>query len=131
MEEVSVNRAPSAAPHPELDDIGAPMRASRRDAVGRFALLAADFVALAGAMGLLAVVTSARFSTWILALLPLIALLAKSAGLYDRDQYVLHKTTLEEGPSLVGMAAIVALLTEAFQALSSTAAHSPCCSGGR
>ena len=34
-------------------------------------------------MGLLAVVTSAR-NGWILALLPLTALLAKSAGLYDR-----------------------------------------------
>ena len=44
-------------------------------------------------------------------------LLAKSAGLYDRDQYVLHKTTLDEGPSLLGVAAIVALLTEAIQAL--------------
>ena len=43
------------------------------------------------------------------AFLPVFVLLAKMAGLYDRDQYVLHKTTLDEAPALVGVAAIFAL----------------------
>jgi exopolysaccharide biosynthesis polyprenyl glycosylphosphotransferase len=35
---------------------------------------------------------------------------AKALGLYDRDEHLLHKTTLDEVPSLFGIATLVALL---------------------
>ena len=118
MEDTRLDPVPLAPPSPFLDEVGAPARVSRRDALGRFSLLAADMLALGGSLVVVTLLTSAHLSPWILALVPLMGLLAKSAGLYDRDQYVLHKTTLDEGPSLLGVAAIVALLTEATQALS-------------
>jgi exopolysaccharide biosynthesis polyprenyl glycosylphosphotransferase len=117
MEDTRLDPVPLAPPSPFLDEVGAPARVSRRDALGRFSLLAADMLALGGSLVVVTLLTSAHLSPWILALVPLMGLLAKSAGLYDRDQYVLHKTTLDEGPSLLGVAAIVALLTEATQAL--------------
>ena len=112
MEDTRLDPVPLAPPSPFLDEVGAPTRVSRRDALGRFALLAADIVALGGSSSSSPPRLGPPVAS-ILALVPLMGLLAKSAGLYDRDQYVLHKTTLEEGPSLVGVAAIVALLTEA------------------
>ena len=52
-------------------------------------------------------------------------LLAKAAGLYDRDQFVLHKTTLDEAPALVGVAAIFALTIEGVQAFLYTGGSHP------
>ena len=48
------------------------------------------------------------YSTWS-GRTPLYVLLTKAAGLYDRDQFVLHKTTLDEAPALVAVAAIFVL----------------------
>jgi exopolysaccharide biosynthesis polyprenyl glycosylphosphotransferase len=45
-----------------------------------------------------------------LAVPPLFVLLAKSMGLYDRDAELLHKTTLDEFPKLVGLATTTTLL---------------------
>ncbi|MDX6587865.1 MAG: hypothetical protein QOI31_2338 [Solirubrobacterales bacterium] len=39
-----------------------------------------------------------------------VVLLAKAMGLYDRDAHLLHKTTLDEVPSLFGLATLVTLL---------------------
>jgi exopolysaccharide biosynthesis polyprenyl glycosylphosphotransferase len=117
MEETSLAREAATVSEIPLDDVGSPARVSRRDVAGRVALLQADVVALAASMVVLSLVTSATLTPWIAALVPVFALLAKSAGLYDRDQYVLHKTTLDEGPSLLGVSAIFALLIEATQAL--------------
>jgi exopolysaccharide biosynthesis polyprenyl glycosylphosphotransferase len=92
---------------------------------GRLALLAADVVAVAGSMFVISVFTDARFTPWIAALIPVYALLAKMAGLYDRDQFVLLKTTLDEAPSLLAVAAIFTLLIEAVQALEFTGRSQP------
>jgi len=45
-----------------------------------------------------------------LAVPPLFVLLAKSMGLYDRDAYLLHKTTLDEIPKLLALSTTGALL---------------------
>lgn len=39
----------------------------------------------------------------------LIVIAAKTAGLYDRDQHLLHKTTLEEVPTIFSLASLAAL----------------------
>jgi exopolysaccharide biosynthesis polyprenyl glycosylphosphotransferase len=45
-----------------------------------------------------------------LAALPLVVLVAKFTGLYDRDELVLNKTTLDEAPALFHLATLYALL---------------------
>ena len=50
-------------------------------------------------------------------MLPLFVLLAKTAGLYDRDQFVLHKTTLNEAPVLVAVTSIFVLFVQGSRAV--------------
>jgi exopolysaccharide biosynthesis polyprenyl glycosylphosphotransferase len=102
-----------------------PLQGRRREVAGRLALLAADVVAVAGSMFVISVFTDARFTPWIVALIPVYALLAKMAGLYDRDQFVLLKTTLDEAPALLAVAAIFTLLIEAVQGLEFTGRSQP------
>ena len=59
------------------------------------------------------------------ALIPLYALLSKTAGLYDRDQFVLSKTTLDEAPTLVAITAIFVLFVEGVRALEFTGRSHP------
>jgi exopolysaccharide biosynthesis polyprenyl glycosylphosphotransferase len=110
--------------HGELD-FSLPAR--RRDVVGRLGLVAADMVAVVLSMFIVAVLpfSEAVFTAWVMAFLPLYALLAKMAGLYDRDQFVLHKTTLDEAPALVAVAAIFALAVEGVQAVQYTGGSHP------
>jgi exopolysaccharide biosynthesis polyprenyl glycosylphosphotransferase len=49
--------------------------------------------------------------TWAtLAVPPLFVLLCKTLGLYERDEHLIHKTTLDEMPALFGIATLTALL---------------------
>jgi exopolysaccharide biosynthesis polyprenyl glycosylphosphotransferase len=85
----------------------------RRDALFRRSLLAADVVAIVAAF-LLTVGLSSRSLqlTWIsMACLPLLLLWAKLNGLYDRDETLLRKTTLDEAPKLFQVATLCALIT--------------------
>jgi exopolysaccharide biosynthesis polyprenyl glycosylphosphotransferase len=101
-----------------LDELQVSPRTRRRDGVGRIALVTADVVAVALAWVIVLVLpfSDLVWSPWVLAYPPFFMLLAKAAGLYDRDQFVLHKTTLDEGPALVSVAAIFALTIEGAQA---------------
>lgn len=45
-----------------------------------------------------------------LALPPLFVIVCKAMGLYDRDEHLLHKTTLDEIPALFGIATLTSLL---------------------
>lgn len=47
----------------------------------------------------------------ILIVVPLIIFVSKVQGLYDRDELVIHKSTLDEFPRLVNLATLFALLT--------------------
>jgi exopolysaccharide biosynthesis polyprenyl glycosylphosphotransferase len=86
------------------------VRTSRRDGLGRLVLMLADLAAVG--LAVLAVVSSSRTrpTAWALALPVLFLLLIKTAGLYDRDEHVLNKTTLDEVPQLLSIAAIFAVI---------------------
>jgi exopolysaccharide biosynthesis polyprenyl glycosylphosphotransferase len=83
-----------------------------RGALFRRSLLAADAVAILGAFSLLAAVSQKSLElTWV-SVCGLLTLLmtAKLFGLYDRDEALLHKTTLDETPKLFHLATLGALV---------------------
>lgn len=83
----------------------------RRDQLFRRSLLLADLSAFVLAVGLLAEVSSRPLRlTWV-GVAGLMALFvgAKVFGLYDRDEALLHKTTLDEAPKLFQVATLGAL----------------------
>jgi exopolysaccharide biosynthesis polyprenyl glycosylphosphotransferase len=108
-------------------DLGLRLRARRRDTIGRLGLVAADMIAVVVSMFIVTVLpfSEAVLTPWVAGFLPLFALLAKMAGLYDRDQFVLHKTTLDEAPKVVAVAAIFALAVEGVQAIQYTGGSHP------
>jgi exopolysaccharide biosynthesis polyprenyl glycosylphosphotransferase len=84
----------------------------RRDALFRRMLLVADVVAIVGAF-----VLTVEFSrrslqlTWAAAAgIPILVVCAKLTGLYDRDETLLRKTTLDEAPKLFQLATLCALV---------------------
>jgi exopolysaccharide biosynthesis polyprenyl glycosylphosphotransferase len=87
--------------------------ASRRDTLLRRFLALGDACA-----GLLAVLISViindgrsvELRLWFVLLAPLIVVAAKAIGLYDRDQHVLRKTTIDEVPSILYLAILYALV---------------------
>ncbi|HYM46514.1 MAG TPA: exopolysaccharide biosynthesis polyprenyl glycosylphosphotransferase [Solirubrobacteraceae bacterium] len=84
----------------------------RRDALFRRWLLAADVVAIVGAFVLTVGLSSRSLQlTWTgIAGLPILLVGAKIAGLYDRDEMLLRKTTLDEAPRLFQLATLCALV---------------------
>ena len=83
----------------------------RRDALFRRSLVMADVAAILGALAL-TVSASARSLqlTWAaVAGVPILLVGAKVFGLYDRDEALLRKTTLEEAPKLLQVATLCAL----------------------
>ena len=102
-----------------------PPSARRRELLARGGLVAADMIAVTSSMLVVAALSGARFTIWAVVLLPLYALLAKAGGLYDRDQFVLHKTTLDEAPALLAVAALFTLMIEGVQALEFTGRSHP------
>jgi len=85
--------------------------ALRRDMWYRRSLAAADVVAATVA---LVVCVAANAHTSLLApcllLIPLIVVGSKSAGLYDRDEHLVFKTTLDDAPKLVSLSLAFALV---------------------
>jgi exopolysaccharide biosynthesis polyprenyl glycosylphosphotransferase len=81
-----------------------------RDALFRRALATADVLALALATGAVLAVRHSLPRPEGLLLLPLVVLVAKIAGLYDRDENLLSKTTVDELPRLFQVATVYALL---------------------
>jgi exopolysaccharide biosynthesis polyprenyl glycosylphosphotransferase len=127
MPDTSVTLSALAPEDLASEEFTLPQPARRRDTVGRLALIAADALAVVAAW---LIVASLPFSAlhvtwWIAAYIPFFALVAKAAGLYDRDQFVLHKTTLDEAPKLVGVAAIYALTMEGVQTFLYTGGSHP------
>ena len=69
--------------------------------------MAAAAVSVPFAIGLLG---GERLRAWYLILIPLIVLTAKVLGLYDHDELVVRKSTLDEFPRLVSLASTFTLL---------------------
>jgi exopolysaccharide biosynthesis polyprenyl glycosylphosphotransferase len=83
----------------------------RRDALARRSLAVADLLATTFAViAGFAVVGHDKLSAAALATLPFVLVLSKVIGLYDRDERLLHKTTLDEAPALFQVATLYTLL---------------------
>jgi exopolysaccharide biosynthesis polyprenyl glycosylphosphotransferase len=91
---------------------GAPTHGvARRNAVYRRCLGVSDILAAGVALVLALTIfgDDALRATTVVAL-PLVILVAKFTGLYDRDELVLNKTTLDEAPALFNLATLYTLL---------------------
>jgi exopolysaccharide biosynthesis polyprenyl glycosylphosphotransferase len=85
------------------------IRPVRRDAVFRRLLGVADMLAAVGGLLVLGIFMRRGVPPVTFVAVPLIVVMAKIAGRYDHDELVLRKSTLEEVPSLVVLAAGFAL----------------------
>ena len=95
-------------------DVRGPAVSLRRDALFRRSLIAADVIAILGALVLTVALSSRRVPlqlTWeSLVGVPLLLIGAKLLGLYDRDETLLRKTTLDEAPKLFQLATLCTLV---------------------
>jgi exopolysaccharide biosynthesis polyprenyl glycosylphosphotransferase len=89
-----------------------PGASMRRDALFRRMLMIADMIAIVGAFALTVVLSQRSLQlTWVGIIgLPVLLLGAKVLGLYDRDETLLRKTTLDEIPKLLQVATLCALV---------------------
>jgi exopolysaccharide biosynthesis polyprenyl glycosylphosphotransferase len=89
-----------------------PAASKLRDSIFRRMLLSADVLAVVGAFVLTISLSSRSLQlTWASAAgLPILLAGAKVSGLYDRDDTLLRKTTLEEAPRLVQLASLCVLV---------------------
>jgi exopolysaccharide biosynthesis polyprenyl glycosylphosphotransferase len=91
-----------------------PAASLRRESLFRRSLLVADAAAILGALTLTVLVSSRLIPlhlTWAsLAGIPLLLVAAKTLGLYDRDETLLRKTTLDEAPKLLQLATLFTLV---------------------
>ena len=81
-----------------IEEARAATRIIAREGLHRRALIAADVGAAALSLMALLWLADAGPSVAVFVLLPVLVAVNKAAGLYDRDEVVLRKTTLEEAP---------------------------------
>ena len=77
-----------------------------RDTLHRRLLATADVLSAALAVCLAIFVGGGTPTPVVLATVPLVVLVSKVLGLYDRDEHVLHKSTLDEAPALLNVAVV-------------------------
>jgi exopolysaccharide biosynthesis polyprenyl glycosylphosphotransferase len=82
----------------------------RRDATFRRLLALADLAGAAGGLLIIDLMTGHGFDAAGLVALPLIVVIAKVMGLYDRDDLMLRRSTLDELPALLALGAAWALV---------------------
>jgi exopolysaccharide biosynthesis polyprenyl glycosylphosphotransferase len=87
----------------------------RRDAIFRRSLATADVVAAAGAVLLAIAIVGDTLRPQLLLALPLVVVAAQLQGVYDRDELVVNKTTLDQAPQLFGLATLYTLLFVVLQ----------------
>jgi exopolysaccharide biosynthesis polyprenyl glycosylphosphotransferase len=95
----------------QITEARGPAASLRRDALFRRMLLVADVIAIAGTFLVVTQLSSRPLQlTWLSIVgLPLLLIGAKLFGLYDRDETLLRKTTLDEVPKLFHLATLCAL----------------------
>lgn len=95
-----------------ISEVRGPAACMRRDALFRRMLVLADVVAIVGAFVLTVAVSQRSVQlTWAgIAAVPILVVCAKLTGLYDRDETLLRKTTLDEAPKLLQLATLCALV---------------------
>ena len=85
-------------------------RKADRDVVYRRALAAADAIAATGASFLaLAIVGQGHGHAALVAVIPLIVIMSKGLGTYNREDLLVRKSTLDEAPALFQLATFYAL----------------------
>jgi exopolysaccharide biosynthesis polyprenyl glycosylphosphotransferase len=110
-EATSVDRLPSRLGGKSAAEAATAERGPwRRDSVYRRALAAADFTAVLFSLGVVAFAAGDRLGVGALLVFPAFILAAKAVGLYDRDEHLLHKTTLDEVPALFALATVSTLI---------------------
>ena len=93
-----------------------------RDALHRRSLALADMASATAVLAGAILLAGGEPRIGLIAIVPLIVLISKVVGLYDRDEHVLHKTTLDETPKLFHVAmtfAVVAWLVDDLLATAS------------
>src|SRR4051794_23695997 len=99
------------APLVSLRDTDVQPSVRRRDTLNRRALAVADALSCLVALSLaVAVLGNDGLDPAALLTLPLIVLLAKVLGLYDRDEMLLRRSTLDESPRLFQLATLWTLI---------------------
>jgi exopolysaccharide biosynthesis polyprenyl glycosylphosphotransferase len=91
--------------HPEIETI------QRRDALYRRTLAISDIAVFMLALFAAATTAGASLKLSALAAIPVLVLMVKIVGLYDRDQDRLHRQTLDEVPTLFNLATLVTVIT--------------------
>jgi exopolysaccharide biosynthesis polyprenyl glycosylphosphotransferase len=82
-----------------------------RSSIYRRLLLVADMLAATVSLLLVVALGSAdSIGPAAILVIPAIALVCKVSGLYDRDEFLVTKTTLDEAPALFGLAALFTLI---------------------
>ena len=81
-----------------------------RDAVYRHSLVIADALAAACALFVSIAAGRPRPSLVVLATVPLLVIMSKLFGTYDREDLLVRKSTLDEGPALFQLATLYALI---------------------
>jgi exopolysaccharide biosynthesis polyprenyl glycosylphosphotransferase len=89
----------------------------RRERVFRWALAVADVVAAAVALVACVALGDDRLTVLALLALPLVVVVGKGQSLYDRDELLVNKTTLDQAPQLVHCATFFVLLVVLSQSL--------------
>jgi exopolysaccharide biosynthesis polyprenyl glycosylphosphotransferase len=93
-------------------ETGGPAASMRRDSIFRRLLFAGDVLAILAAFAFAIELAggSLHLARICLVGLPLVVIGAKLFGLYDRDEAVIRKTTLDEAPKLFQLATLCALV---------------------
>jgi len=98
------------SPNAPIPEVSSAVAVKHRDARYRRTLAGADVLAfLAATMIALDVTGDSHFTAVTAACSLLVVLANKIGGLYDRDEHVLHKTTLDETPGVLQIATLFAL----------------------
>ena len=110
-EAVDADRLDAVIEAERIGEPGSMVASQRRDAVFRRSLAVADCLALLFGLTVVVRVTPGlQLRPAALAALPPVVLAAKLMGLYDRDETLLRKTTLEEMPKLFHLATLSSLV---------------------
>ncbi len=96
----------------QITEARGPAACMRRDAIFRRFLLGADVFAIVASFVLTLELSHRSLQlTWaFIAGIPILLVGAKLTGLYDRDETLLRKTTLDEAPKLLQLATLCALV---------------------
>ena len=95
----------------DVEEGAAPPSSRARDAIYRRSLGVADLVAATAAFVIaITVLGHDALGVWTGVAIAMILVVCKLTGLYDRDEHLLHKTTLDEAPALFRVAGLYTLL---------------------